>query len=78
MIAYTILPESLSSKKNRSGKLRMRIRVYCSETNKTYTRKNVVNLTASYVNFLVEKVTNHVNKINKLKEELSILEKTRI
>jgi hypothetical protein len=27
---------------------------------------------------LVEKVTNHVNKINKLKEELSILEKTRI
>lgn len=42
MITYTILPESLSSKKNRSGKLRMRIRVYCSETNKTYTRKFVI------------------------------------
>lgn len=78
MLTYTIIPERFSSKKSRSGKLRFRIRVFDSETNKTYSRKCVGLLAVEYLNDLLNRVKLHCDKIEKLKEELTVLENTRV
>ena len=78
MLSYTIMPGNVNMKKHRSGKLRMRLRVFDKETNKTYARRSTVNLTVSYIMKVMEKVKNHIEEIKNLENKLGELRKMRI
>ena len=67
MLMFVIKPESDGTMKTRSGKRRMKLRIFDTETNKTYARRSVVALTWDIIK-------DAINKSQELKQEIEVVQ----
>lgn len=78
MMTFTIKPENDNQKKHRSGKRRIRLRIFDTETNKTYARRNVVALTWEIIEEAIKLSAELKQEIENTQNHLNILLNKRV